>query len=82
MGFGRLSALLNPVLRRVRQRALVVIDPGEIAGVDKAVANPASEIMMSLRDAAPAGALAEHLPARYRFVDRHDRCHLAAPLKK
>ena len=33
-------------------------------------------------DATPVGAGAEHRPARSRFIDTHDRRHLAAPLKK
>jgi len=70
------------VLRGVRQRASVVLNPGEIAGVDEAAAHPAPEIMICLTDTPPAGALAEQRPARSRFIDRHDRRHLAAPLKK
>jgi hypothetical protein len=62
----------------VWQRASVVINPYEIAGVDKAAANAAPEIMVSLADAPPVDALAEHRPARHRFIDRHDRSHLAA----
>jgi predicted phosphatase len=81
-GLWETSELLNSVLRRVRQRAAVVLDPGEIAGVDKAAAHPAPEIMISLTDAPPAGALAEQRPARSRLIDRHDCRHLAAPLKK
>jgi hypothetical protein len=69
-------------LRRVRQRASVVLNPYEIAGVDKAAAHPAPEIMIGLTDATPVDALAEHRPARDRFIDRHDRRHLAVPLKK
>jgi hypothetical protein len=38
--------------------------------------------MFSLTDALPVGAFAEHCPAWPRFIDRHDRRHLAAPLKK
>jgi hypothetical protein len=60
----------------------VVLNPGEIAGVDKAAANPAPEIIISLTEAPPAGALAEQRPARSRLINRHDRRHLAAPLKK
>src|SRR5216684_3534496 len=32
--------------------------------------------------ASPVGAFAEYRPARSRFIDRHDRRHLAVPLKK
>src|SRR6266436_6110949 len=37
--------------------------------------------MLSLANS-PVGALAEYRPARSRFIDRHDRRHLAVPLKK
>jgi hypothetical protein len=71
--------LLNSILRRVRQRAFVILNPRDIAGVDKAAANPATEIMLSLANATPVGALAEHRPARSRLIDWHDRCHLEPP---
>jgi len=51
--------LLHSILRRVRQRAFVVLDPHEIARVDKAAANLTSEIMLSLTDAPPISALAD-----------------------
>ncbi len=66
--------LLHSILRRVRQRAFVVLDPHEIARVDKAAANLTSEIMLSLTDAPPISALADAGSAQSRFVDRHDRC--------
>jgi hypothetical protein len=74
--------LLNSILRRVRQWAFVILNPCQIAPVDKAAANPASEIMLGLADAPPVGALAEHRAAWSRFLDRHDRRHLAALSKK
>ena len=40
------------------------------------------EKMISPTHAPPVGALAKHRPARARFIDRHDRRHLAASQKK
>jgi hypothetical protein len=57
------------ILRRVRQRAFVILNPCDIAGVDKAAANHASKLMLSLGNVTPVGALAEHRPARSRFID-------------
>ncbi|HTE93048.1 MAG TPA: hypothetical protein VK678_06025, partial [Bradyrhizobium sp.] len=53
-----------------------------IARLDKAAANLAMEKMISPTHAPPVGALAKHRPARARFIDRHDRRHLAASQKK
>jgi hypothetical protein len=39
-------------------------------------------VRLSLTDAPPVGALAMHRPAWPRFIDRHDRCHLARLSKK
>src|SRR5260221_13901550 len=50
--------LLDSVLRRMRQPAFVILDPCQIARVDKAAANLAAEIMFGLADAPPVGALA------------------------
>src|ERR1700730_16332554 len=38
--------------------------------------------MSGLTEASPVGGFAEYRPARSRFIDRHDRRHLAVPLKK
>jgi hypothetical protein len=57
------------ILRRVRQRAFVIINPYVISGIDPAVTRFASEEMLSLTDASPVGALAEHRPARSRFIE-------------
>jgi hypothetical protein len=67
--------LLHAILRRVRQRAVMILNPREIAGVDKAAANLAPKIMISLADATPVDALAHAGAARSRFIDKHDRCH-------
>ena len=75
-------ALLRLILRRVRQRASVILNPYVIPRIDPAVARLASEKMISLADVSPVGAFAEYRPARSRFIDRHDRRHLAVPLKK
>ena len=48
----------------------------------KTATNLASKIMLSLTDASTVGAFAEHCPAWPRFIDGHDRRHLATPLKK
>jgi hypothetical protein len=53
----------------VRQRAFVVLNPYVIPRVDPAVARLASEKMISLTDAKPVGALAEHGPAWSRFFE-------------
>jgi hypothetical protein len=55
-------SLLHPILRGVRQLALVVLDPNEIPPVDPAVARLASKIMFGLTDAPLIGALAKHVP--------------------
>ena len=68
--------LLNSILRGVRQRGLVILNPYVIPRIDPTVARLATEIMLSLVDAPTVDALAEHRPARSRFIDRHDRCHL------
>jgi len=60
-------ALLRLISRRVRQRAFVIQNPYVIPRVDPAVACLASEKMISLTDAKPIGALAEHHPAWSRF---------------
>jgi hypothetical protein len=62
-------ALLHPILRRVRQRTFVIQNPYVIPRVDKAAANLASEKMISLTDAPPVGAHADHRPARSRFFE-------------
>jgi hypothetical protein len=67
--------LLHAILRRVRQWAVMILNPSEIAGVDKATANLAPKIMISLADATPVDALADKGAARLRFIDRHNRCH-------
>jgi hypothetical protein len=54
---------------RVRQRTFVVLDPCQIAHVDPTAARFASEKMLSLTDASPLGALAEHRPAWSRFFE-------------
>jgi hypothetical protein len=57
------------ILRGVRQRTFVILDPYVISGIDPAVARFASEKMLSLTDASPVGALAEHRPAWFRFTE-------------
>jgi hypothetical protein len=53
----------------VRQRAFVVLNPDQIARVEIAAAKVASKIMISLANAKPVGALAEHRPAWSRFFE-------------
>jgi len=60
-------------LRGARQRTFVILNPYVISGIDPAVARFASEKVLSLTDASPVGALAEHRPAWSRFIDRHYR---------
>jgi len=47
----------------------VILNPYVISGIDPAVARFASEKMLSLTDASPVGALAEHRPAWSRFIE-------------
>jgi hypothetical protein len=53
----------------MRQRAFVILNPDQIARVEIAAARLASEKMISLTDAKPVGALAEHGPAWSRFFE-------------
>jgi hypothetical protein len=62
-------SLLRLILRRVRQRAFVVLDPSQIAHVDPTATRHASEKMFGLGDAPTIGALAERRPARPRFFE-------------
>jgi hypothetical protein len=61
--------LLNSILRRVRQRAFVILNPYVIPRIDPAAARLTSEKMFDLMNVTPVGALAEHRPARSRFVE-------------
>jgi hypothetical protein len=70
---GRRVWLLNSILRGVRQRGLMVLDPNQIPRIDPPAARLASEKMFGLMNAPTIGALAEHGPARSRFGDWHDR---------
>ena len=62
-------ALLRLILRGMRQRAFVIQNPYVISRVDPAVARAASEKMSNLADATPISALADHRPARPRFIE-------------
>ena len=61
--------LLSLILRRMRQRAFVILNPDQIARVEIAAARLASEKMFALTNATPVGALAEHRPAWSRFFE-------------
>jgi hypothetical protein len=63
------------ILRRVRERAFVVLDPSEIAHVDPSAACRASEKIFGLGDNPTIGALADDRPARSRLVDVRGNCH-------
>jgi hypothetical protein len=63
------AALLRLILRGMRQRTFVILNPYVIPRVDPAVARHASEKMISLTDAKPIGPLAEHRPAWSRFFE-------------
>jgi hypothetical protein len=76
----RPCSLLRLILRGMRQRALVIIKPNQIPRIDPAVAYFASEKVIGLANATSVGALAEYRPARSRFIEWHDRCHLAPVL--
>jgi hypothetical protein len=53
----------------MRQLALVILNPNQIARIEITAARLASEIMLTFGDAPPVGALAEHGPARSRFIE-------------
>ena len=57
------------ILRGMRQRPLVILNPYVIPSVEIAAANVASEKVFGLADAPPIGALAEHRPAWSRFFE-------------
>jgi len=57
------------ILRRVRQRAFVILNPYVISRIDPAVARLAPEKMISLADVSPVGALSEYRPAPSRFIE-------------
>jgi hypothetical protein len=62
-------ALLRLILRRVRQRAFVILNPYVIPRIDPAVARLAPEKMFDFPNPTPVGALAEQRPARSRFIE-------------
>jgi len=57
------------ILRRVRERAFVILAPHQIPRIDPAAASLASEKMFGLTDATHVGALAEQRPAWSRFIE-------------
>lgn len=59
----------------MRQFAFMILNPCEIAGVDKATANLATEIVIGLTDAPPVRTLAHAGAPRPPFIDRHNRRH-------
>jgi hypothetical protein len=61
--------LLRLILRGMRQRPLVILNPYVIPSVEIAAANVASEKVFGLADAKSIGALAEHRPAWSRFFE-------------
>jgi len=65
-------ALLRLILRGMRHRAVVILDPYVIPRIDPAVARFASEKMFDLTNASTIGALAEQRPARSRWFDMRD----------
>jgi hypothetical protein len=75
--FGALSL----ILRRVRQRSLVIVDPSEIAGIKPSAALVAFEEVLALVQRRSADALADDGPTRSRLIDWHDRGHVQ-PRKK
>jgi hypothetical protein len=62
-------ALLRLILRRVRQRAFVILNPYVIPRIDPAVARLAPEEMFDFPNPTPVGALAEQRAARSRFIE-------------
>jgi hypothetical protein len=61
--------LLRLILRRVRQRAFVILNPYVIPRIDPAVARLAPEKMFDFPNPTAVGALAEQRPARSRFIE-------------
>jgi hypothetical protein len=62
-------ALLRLILRWVRQRAFVILNPYVIPRIDPAVARLAPKKMFDFPNPTPVGALAEQRPARSRFIE-------------
>src|ERR1700730_9132701 len=75
----RSCTLVRLILRGMRQRAFVIFNPYVIPRIDPAVARLAPEKMFDLTNVSPVGALAEYRPARFRFIELHDRRHLDPP---
>jgi hypothetical protein len=73
---------LDAILRWVRQRAFMILNPPEIAGIKPSAARFAFEIILGLVQRLSADALADKGAARLRFIDRHDRCHHVILSKK
>jgi len=57
------------ILRGVRQRAFVILNPYVIPRIDPAVARLAPEKMFDFPNSTPVGAFAEQRPARSRFIE-------------
>jgi hypothetical protein len=66
------------ILRGLRHRAVVILDPYVIPRIDPAVARFASEKMFDLTNASTIGALAEQRPARSRWFDMRDLVNSSA----
>jgi hypothetical protein len=62
-------ALMRLILRGVRQRAFVILNPYVIPRIDPAIARLAPEKMFDFPNPTPVGALAEQRPARSRFIE-------------
>ena len=75
---GAAVALLRLILRGMRHRAVVILDPYVIPRIDPAVARFASEKMFDLTNASTIGALAEQRPARSRWFDMRDLVNSSA----
>ena len=63
------ETLLHPVLRGMRQRTFVILNPYVIPRIDPAVARLAPEKMFDFPNPTPVDALAEQRPARSRFIE-------------
>jgi hypothetical protein len=70
-GTDKARALLRLILRRVRQRSLVILDPSEIAGIKPSAVLVATEIVFCLGQSRPGDLPTDDDAARSWLVDWH-----------
>jgi hypothetical protein len=70
------ATLPRPITRRMRQRAFVILNPCQIAGIKSSAALVAAEIVLALVERRSTDMHANPAPARSRLIHRHDRGHV------